>query len=42
MSESFYEIAFTPGVKDRQSEHGSRRQYERFHSGISLTFRLAG
>jgi len=35
MSESFYEIAFTPGVKDRQSEHGSRRQYERMETALA-------
>jgi hypothetical protein len=29
MSESFYEIAFTPGVKQQQTEHGSRNSYER-------------
>lgn len=29
MSESFFEIAFTPGVKQQQSEHGSRNSYER-------------
>ena len=29
MSESFYEIAFTPGVKEQQTEHGSRNSYER-------------
>jgi predicted pyridoxine 5'-phosphate oxidase superfamily flavin-nucleotide-binding protein len=29
MSESFFEIAFTPGVKDEQQKHGSRAQYER-------------
>ena len=35
MSESFYEIAFTPGVKDQQSEHGSRRQYERMETALA-------
>ncbi len=35
MSESFYEIAFTPGVKDQQSEHGSRRQYERMEQALA-------
>ncbi len=35
MSESFYEIAFTPGVKERQSEHGSRRQYERMETALA-------
>jgi hypothetical protein len=35
MSESFYEIAFTPGVKERQSEHGSRRQYERMENALA-------
>lgn len=29
MSESFYEIAFTPGVKEQQSAHGSHSSYER-------------
>ena len=29
MSESFYEIAFTPGVKQQQTEHGSRNSYQR-------------
>lgn len=38
MSESFYEIAFTPGVKEQQTEHGSRNSYERVtqaHAGDS-------
>jgi uncharacterized protein len=35
MSESFYEIAFTPGVKEQQSEHGSRRQYERMETALA-------
>jgi hypothetical protein len=35
MSESFYEIAFTPGVRERQSEHGSRRQYERMETALA-------
>jgi len=35
MSESFYEIAFTPGVKEHQSEHGSRRQYERMEQALA-------
>src|ERR1700753_3946625 len=35
MSESFYEIAFTPGVKDQQSGHGSRRQYERMETALA-------
>jgi hypothetical protein len=35
MSESFYEIAFTPGVKEQQSEHGSRRQYERMENALA-------
>jgi predicted pyridoxine 5'-phosphate oxidase superfamily flavin-nucleotide-binding protein len=35
MSESFFEIAFTPGVKDQQSEHGSRRQYERMEQALA-------
>ena len=36
MSESFYEIAFTPGVKEQQSEHNSRRQYERMEKSAPL------
>jgi hypothetical protein len=35
MAESFYEIAFTPGVKDQQSGHGSRRQYERMEQALA-------
>ena len=35
MSESFYEIAFTPGVKEHQSERGSRRQYERMETALA-------
>jgi len=35
MSESFYEIAFTPGVKEQQTEHGSRRQYERMETALA-------
>jgi hypothetical protein len=35
MSESFFEIAFTPGVKGQQSEHGSRRQYERMETALA-------
>jgi predicted pyridoxine 5'-phosphate oxidase superfamily flavin-nucleotide-binding protein len=35
MSESFYEIAFTPGVKEQQSEHSSRRQYERMETALA-------
>jgi len=35
MSESFYEIAFTPGVKEQQAEHGSRRQYERMETALA-------
>lgn len=35
MSESFYEIAFTPGIKKQQSEHGSRRQYERMETALA-------
>jgi uncharacterized protein len=35
MSESFYEIAFTPGVIEQQSEHGSRRQYERMETALA-------
>jgi len=35
MSESFFEIAFTPGVKEQQSEHGSRRQYERMETALA-------
>jgi hypothetical protein len=35
MSESFYEIAFTPGVKEQQSERGSRRQYERMETALA-------
>jgi uncharacterized protein len=35
MSESFYEIAFTPGVKEQQSEHGSRHQYERMETALA-------
>ena len=35
MSESFYEIAFTPGVKEHQSEHNSRRQYERMELALA-------
>jgi hypothetical protein len=35
MAESFFEIAFTPGVKDQQSEHGSRRQYERMEQALA-------
>ena len=35
MSESFFEIAFTPGVKEQQSEHGSRSQYERMETALA-------
>jgi hypothetical protein len=35
MSESFYEIAFTPSVKDQQTEHNSRRQYERMEQALA-------
>jgi hypothetical protein len=35
MSESFYEIAFTPGVKEQQTEHNSRRQYERMEAALA-------
>ena len=35
MSESFFEIAFTPGVKEQQSERGSRRQYERMETALA-------
>ena len=35
MPESFYEIAFTPGVKEQQSERGSRRQYERMETALA-------
>jgi len=35
MSESFFEIAFTPGVKEQQSEHGSRPQYERMEQALA-------
>jgi uncharacterized protein len=35
MSESFYEIAFTPGVKEQQSQHGSRRQYECMETALA-------
>jgi len=35
MSESFYEIAFTPGVKEHQSEHGSRPQYQRMENALA-------
>jgi hypothetical protein len=35
MSESFFEIAFTPGVKEQQTEHGSRRQYERMETALA-------
>src|SRR5215472_12567525 len=35
MPESFFEIAFTPGVKEQQSEHGSRRQYERMETALA-------
>ena len=40
MSESFYEIAFTPGVKEQQSEHNSRRQYERMETALAGHNRL--
>jgi predicted pyridoxine 5'-phosphate oxidase superfamily flavin-nucleotide-binding protein len=40
MSESFYEIAFTPGVKELQSEYSSRRQYERMETALAGHNRL--
>ena len=35
MSESFFEIAFTPGVKEQQSQHNSRHQYERMETALA-------
>jgi len=40
MSESFYEIAFTPAVKELQSEHGSRRQYDRMETALAGSNKL--
>jgi predicted pyridoxine 5'-phosphate oxidase superfamily flavin-nucleotide-binding protein len=36
MGRRFQELAFTPRVKDRQLQHGSRRQYERMEQSSPL------
>ena len=40
MSESFFEIAFTPGVKEQQSDHGSRKSYQRMEQALAGQNRL--
>jgi len=38
MSQSFARIAFTPLVKQQQTLHGSRRQYERVDTATRSGF----
>lgn len=40
MSRSFAEIAFTPGVKEQQTKHGSRHLYERGERSAEPSSRL--
>jgi uncharacterized protein len=40
MGQRFTELAFTPGVKDQQTRHGSRSQYARFETAGSAGDRL--